>query len=91
MEKAIKSYIDYIKYVKRFSDKTIISYHCDLNHFLNYVINKEIKFEDLKPSDIFQLHNVEKVMNGNEDIIYKQDRLVADECGYNTLPHWAKQ
>ena len=45
---------------------------------------KEIKFEDLKPNDIFQLHNVEKVMNGNEDIIYKQDRLVADECGYKT-------
>ena len=39
---------------------------------------KEIKFEDLKPNDIFQLHDVEKVMNGNEDIIYKQDR-------YNTF------
>ena len=46
---------------------------------------KEIKFEDLKPNDIFQLHDVEKVMNGNEDIIYKQDRLVADECGDNTF------
>lgn len=39
---------------------------------------KEIKFEDLKPNDIFQLHDIEKVMNGNEDIIYKQDR-------YNTF------
>ena len=46
---------------------------------------KEIKFEDLKPNDIFQLHDVEKVMNGNEDIIYKQDRLVAYECRYNTF------
>lgn len=35
---------------------------------------KEIKFEDLKPNDIFQLYDVEKVMNGNEDIIYKPDR-----------------
>ena len=35
---------------------------------------KEIKFKDLKPNDIFQLHDVEKVMNGNEDIIYKPDR-----------------
>ena len=52
MEKAIKSYIDYIKYVKRFSDKTIISYHCDLNHFLNYVINKEIKFEEICEYDV---------------------------------------
>lgn len=39
---------------------------------------KEIKFEDLKPNDIFQLRDIEKVMNGNEDIIYKQDR-------YNTF------
>ena len=46
---------------------------------------KEIKFEDLKPNDIFQLHDVEEIKNGNKDVIYKQDRLVADECRYNTF------
>ena len=63
MEKAIKSYIDYIKYVKRFSDKTIISYHCDLNHFLNYVINKEIKFESKKPAKLYKFKDNIQIKN----------------------------
>lgn len=37
---------------------------------------KEIKFEDLKPNDIFQLHDVEEIENGNKDVIYKQDNIV---------------
>ena len=81
MFKGFKVYIDpraevYLKSNNQQEDIYLEYYN--LQHSL-------IKVEDLKPNDIFQLHDVEKVMNGNKDIIYKQDRLVADECGYNTF------
>ena len=52
MEIAIKKYIDYIKYTKRFSTQTVKAYFSDLNHFFSYVINKKIEFNEISEYDV---------------------------------------
>ena len=46
---------------------------------------KGIKFEDLKPNDIFQLHDIEEIENDNKDMTCKQDNVVTDEEGFVTF------
>ncbi len=61
MEIAIKKYIDYIKYTKRFSDQTVKAYFSDLNHFFSYVINKKIEFNEISEYDVSDYINYLKI------------------------------
>ena len=74
MEIAIKKYIDYIKYTKRFSDQTVKAYFSDLNHFFSYVINKKIEFNEISEYDVsdyinYLKRNKYKVTSLNRKIV----------------------
>lgn len=74
MEIAIKKYIDYIKYTKRFSNQTVKAYFSDLNHFFSYVINKKIEFNEISEYDVsdyinYLKRNKYKVTSLNRKIV----------------------
>ena len=52
MEQAIKKYIDYLTYVKHYSQRTISSYYFDLTKLNEYIKNNDISFDELTDKDI---------------------------------------
>lgn len=54
MEKVIEEYIYYLTNVKRYSDKTISSYHFDLKDFLLFCIDNELTIDCIIDKDINQ-------------------------------------
>ena len=65
MEKAINKYLDYLKYVKHYSDKTIESYGYDLNKFNKFLVNASLDFKTIIDKDVTEYITFLKI-NGYE-------------------------
>lgn len=57
MEKAIKQYIDYIKYTRRYSEKTCKSYSIDLEKFYTFLLNNNIDYKNVCENDVLEYIN----------------------------------
>lgn len=61
MEHAIKKYLDYLKYVKHYSQRTIESYDYDLSGFNKFLINSELSFTTIIDKDVTEYINHLKI------------------------------
>ena len=57
MEKEIKRFIDYLTYIKHYSDKTTSSYLFDLKKFEKYLIENKIKVDEVTSEDVSDYMN----------------------------------
>ena len=69
--KDLKNYYDYLKYQKKYSDYTILSYIDDIEEFINYITSESIDYKDIEYSDIrfylVYLKDDKKLINSSID------------------------
>ena len=69
--KDLKNYYDYLKYQKKYSDYTILSYIDDIEEFINYITSESIDYKDIEYSDIrfylVYLKDEKKLINSSID------------------------
>ena len=63
------AYIDYLKYNKNYSDKTIVNYNLDLIDYFEYLNIEHLNYKDIKYQDLMGLFNhFEKLKLSNQSI-----------------------
>ena len=63
MNEAIRKYLNYLKNIKYYSDKTVSSYFFDLNGFANYLKENELLVDEVIDKDIQSYINSLKKQN----------------------------
>jgi len=77
MNKELESYLEYLKYQKKYSDYTIKGYCEDIVEFLDYTGRESINFKDIEYSDIrfFLMYLKEDRCDNNSSICRKLSSL----------------
>ena len=67
--KDLEKYLDYLKYNKNYSDKTIINYELDLKDYFLFLESESLDYKDIDYDDLrFLFDHFEKLKLSNKSI-----------------------